>query len=106
KMSCAGNSSNSESSSYRPSPLECKAPPREPRGALVCEAGNAVGLGLDRCQSVLRRQPAALEIGADVSVTVAALGQPFGTKRRRSLVVEVAEAIEPIECPLPLLVVE
>src|SRR5439155_5095223 len=81
KRSCAGNSSNSESSSYRPSPLECKAPPREPRGALVCEAGNAVGLRLDRCQSVLRRQPATLEIGADVRVAVAAFGQSVGTER-------------------------
>jgi hypothetical protein len=74
--------------------------------ALRREAFDALAFGLDRGESFFRRQAAVLEVGADVSVAVAPVCEPLGSERRRALVVEVAQALELVECPAALVVVE
>jgi len=97
---------NSEVSSYRSSLLLRKAASPEPRSASVSEASCTCRFRLQQRQRVLCRKPAALEVGADVRVAVTALGEAFGPRCRCPRVIEVAKALEVVECPEALLVRE
>ena len=67
------------------------------------EARCALRFRLEKGQCLLRRKSAPFEVGADVRVAVAPLGELSGARLRRALVVEVAEALEMVQS-LPALV--
>lgn len=104
KASCAGKSSNSEVSSYRSSVVRRKATSREPGGTAVAEARRPFRLRLDPGQCCLRREPAMLEVGTDICIAVAALREPPRPCFRCAIVIEVAKALELVEC-LPALLI-